>query len=236
MGALFAWAVLLSLFTCSASWAADTAKTVLVLFDMSGSIKSRDVYRDNFSKVMERVKPGDAVVAGKITGVSLGQASFPVAEEFPGMSLLFDNERKFKKAQKARHEKVSQAVDQFLKSDESAGATEIMSALHLADQVFKKYKRDNNVLIIFSDMLEDSSWYNFNKTNLDEATISGIIKKERAAGRLPGLRAVKVYVAGAAAPNSRKMLDVQKFWLRYMAECGADMKKENYGEPFRLEE
>jgi lysophospholipase L1-like esterase len=115
-------------------------------------------------------------------------------------------------------------------------STKIMDALQLAERVFKTHKRDKKILVLFSDMVEESEYYNFKRENLTQKRIEQIISQEKAKGRLPDLSGVKVYVVGAAAGSyekmpSEKIFGLQNFWLRYFKECGADLAKERYGGP-----
>ena len=78
-------------------------------------------------------------------------------------------------------------------------------------------------------MIEDSSDYDFSKERLSEKRISQIIEVEKSKNRLPDLKSVKVYVAGARAPKSEQFSNIRNFWMRYFKECGAICPKENYG-------
>ena len=94
---------------------------------------------------------------------------------------------------------------------------------------WKTYKNEKNILVIFSDMIEESGDYNFAKETLSEKRIQEIISKEKGKKRIPDLAGVKVYITGATATTSDKFFAVQNFWFIYFKECGATLAKENYG-------
>ncbi|MCD6116125.1 hypothetical protein J7K93_03845, partial [bacterium] len=107
--------------------------------------------------------------------------------------------------------------------------TEIMGALQTAERVFMSYDQHRKVLVIMSDMLEDSKLYRFTKENLTDTRITSIISAEEENKRIPDLKGVKVYVTGAIAGNSQKYFQVRNFWYKYMEKCGAVLSHENYG-------
>lgn len=84
-------------------------------------------------------------------------------------------------------------------------------------------------MVIMSDMIEDSSDYNFERERLSDKRIAEIIAREREKKRLSILNGVKVYVTGARASAREQFYNIQNFWLRYFKECGANLSKENYG-------
>lgn len=221
---------------------ASETKTVFVLFDISGTaVNSRDQYFSNFKGIIgekedEGIRPGDAIIAGLIKDVSLGNALFPINEEFKEMSLWTDKKRKFEKEVKNKKTHILDTAEKLLKDSKGSNATEIISAVYAAEGVFKKYGKNKNILVVFSDMIEESSYYNFQKENLTPKRIQQILDTEKSKKRVPDLKGIKVYVSGASASSSQKMLEIQNFWMQYFKECGAELKKENYGDPFRFKE
>ncbi len=134
-----------------------------------------------------------------------------------------------KKQTEKKGEIIGRAETIILRQDVKVGYTDILSSLHIAERVFKNYKRDKNILIIMSDMIEESKDYNFARKNLNKKRTGEIIAKEKGANRIPDLKNVRVYVTGATAENRDKFFSIQNFWLRYFEECGANLSKERYG-------
>lgn len=127
-----------------------------------------------------------------------------------------------------KKERFIKTVRALLFSKKKAMHTDIMSSLNLAEKIFRTFQRDKSILVIFSDMIEDSSRYNFEREKLTDKRIEEIIREEKIKNRMPYLKDVEVYVVAAASIDPNKFFTIQKFWLRYFKECGADISKENY--------
>jgi hypothetical protein len=222
-------------------------KTVVVLCDLSESTRDlRDVYVHSFKKVLSSIGHGDIIVAAKITEASVAEPEIPIKETFPEfvprdkMGNPTDNPVLVKKAKEEADKKIEAKKEEIIKiaSDflfarggkhKRVLHTDIMSSLHVAERVFKNYKRDKFILLMLSDMIEDSSEYNFEKENLNDKRIEEIIKREKTRNKIPDLKDVKVYIVAAGAGGSKRFFAIQNFWLRYFKECGANLSKENYG-------
>ncbi len=217
-------------------------KTVVVLFDLSGSTKDfRSVSFETFKKILSGVTHGDVIVATKITESSIVEPEIPVKEPFPEFVALdktgrpTDNNFLIKQAKQEVDNKLANKKDEILKIVKdflfagNARKTDIMSSLHVAERIFKNYAHDKAILVIFSDMIEDSDVYNFENENLTQKRIEEIIKKEGIRHGMPELSGVKVYVVSAGKLSTDRFFAIQNFWLRYFKECGANLSKENYG-------
>ncbi len=225
----------------------ETGKAVVVLFDLTASTKKvRNVAFDSFRKVLSAISYGDVIVAAKITESSITEPDIPVKEVFPKFVPVdnwgnpTDNDFLVKAARKKADKDIALKKDSILKAVEGfifagdARKTDIISSLHVAERIFSTYKRDRSILVILSDMIEDSNVYNFERENLTARRIEEIIRRERFRKRIPDLRGVKVYIVPAGTLNTRRYFSIQNFWLRYFRECGANLAKENYGSPLLI--
>ena len=52
---------------------------------------------------------------------------------------------------------------------------------------------------------------------------------ERKSGRIPDLKGVQVWVAGAGGSTPEQYLRIQDFWIRYFQAAGADLRVNRYG-------
>lgn len=223
-------------------------KTIVVLCDLSESTRSlRNVYLDSFKKVISQIKHGDVIVTAKITDASITEPEIPIKEVFSEFVALdkmgrpTDNPILVEQDRKEADEKLERKKEELVKTAKDtlfAGGgeykkilrTDIMSSLHVAERIFKNYHCDKSILVVLSDMIEDSSEYNFEKENLTDRQIEEIIiKREKTKNRIPDLKDVEVYVVAAGAGGSKRFFAIQSFWLRYFKECGANLSKENYG-------
>lgn len=214
--------------------AEEVNKVVFVLFDITDSTKKeRQKYNDEFYSILKTIQPGDVIAADKISEDSISKSAVPVNEEFEKLSFLDDtafNRKKLFKKQSGQKAKITKTVEEILFGQNyKVKSTDILSSLHIAERVFQKYRKDKYVLVIMSDMIEESRDYNFVSDRLTDRRINEIISLEKSKKRMPDLSGVKVYVTGATAINRDDFFAVQNFWLRYFKECGASFAKEDYG-------
>ncbi|MBE0427248.1 MAG: hypothetical protein IBX72_11475 [Nitrospirae bacterium] len=221
-------------------------KTVFVLFDLSESTarsSNRQEYLEAFMKIVDIrdvrtdlkesfIQPGDVLIADIISDNSISGSTFPIIKEFRKFSVWKDNYLMYKKNFRLeKEEQVIKAEEILFTSKRKIMFTDILSSLRIAERVFKRFKREENILVIFSDMKEESAEYNFARERLTDKRIEEIIGKERSRG-LPDLKGVKVYVAGARADDRRHFQNIQRFWMSYFKACGAILEERNYGRGF----
>jgi hypothetical protein len=218
-------------------------KVVFCLFDLSASTEgqiTREKYANSFGRILDKLSEGDTIVADAITDNPLSQSSFPVNETFPEFKPDTDNELLLKGKRdklaaelRAARERINGTVVALL-TDQSRkiNRTRILDSLQLADRVFHTYNRQRQVLVVFSDMIEESDQYNFQKQRLSATERERIIEAQKKAGRLPDLSGVRVYVVGSSVGDQRSSdmyQNIQDFWLHYFKVSGADLAKERYG-------
>src|SRR5713101_7276527 len=127
----------------------------------------------------------------------------------------------WRKESKGLRERISRTVQKMVMDrKERSSKTSILDALQLAQRVFETYPSERRVLVLFSDMVEESSYYDFTKENLTASRIQAIIVAEKAEHRLPRLGGAHVYVIGASAGFYSRMpaeavRHIQNFWLQY---------------------
>ena len=175
-------------------------------------------------------------MADVITENTLVTLSLPINETFPAYNPLVDNplthKRKMEKAVKIAEGKAKK----LLFERPPAPRTDLLNAFQAADKVFNGERCKavpHKILVVFSDMIEQSSRYDFTRENLAEKRIQEIIQTLKRQKQLPNLQGVKVWVAGATAAvkgglNPKKIYQIEDFWLTYFAACGADLTKERY--------
>lgn len=219
------------MFSVAAVLAATPSKTVVVLFDVSGSTQNpviRGQYQKDFEKIAKSLNPGDAIAADRIAESSAAGSTLPINSELEGG--WGKNQIRMKKANRDAQKKIMEEADIVLKSPQKVKYTDIISSLQIAERVFKTYNRERNVLVIMSDMVEDSKSYNFEKDKLTDKRIADIISKEKKAGRLPDLKNVQVYaVKNATSQAGVAHAEIQAFWLSFLKETGARIDKAHYG-------
>jgi hypothetical protein len=196
---------------------------------MSGSTNQarRTVYRNAFEKIYQNLQQGDRIIVGTITGRSYIDFKPVVDAEIPKQS-IWVNRISFEQKLSRTKKEVQTEVEKLLARKHGTPHTEIINSLNIADKIFYNEKRQK-ILIILSDMIQDSKEYNFDRVKVTDAYTSKIIRDRQKQNLIPNLETVKVYVAGASASDSKKFRSIEKFWNRYFVAAGADFSLHRYG-------
>lgn len=213
----------------------ELTKAVCVLIDFSESTKNaRMDYRKALGSIIEKLAMGDSVYIAKITEKSRMEPQPLLEQDFvPEKEPVNEFWRKQERAKMAKKIKeVGGRAQQAMDGKTGlSGKTALLDSLQVAERVFKHYRKDKSILVIMSDMIEDGR-YNFEREDLSYKGISRIIDRQRRQELIPDLKGVKVYVVGASVPKGvspERYDQVERFWLRYLKETGAQMPKEDYG-------
>ena len=205
------------------------SRAIVVFVDMSGSTNKarRTVYRNALDKVRENLQAGDRIVIGTITGRSYIDFRPVVDAEIPKQS-IWVNRITYEQEQAKAQKTIETEVNSLLSRKRGTAHTEIINSLNIADKIFHTEKRQK-ILIILSDMIQDSREYNFERSSVTDSYTARIIRERKKQNLIPKLEGVKVYVAGASAANSKKFHSIEKFWNQYFMACGADFSLRRYG-------
>jgi hypothetical protein len=205
-------------------------RLIIIFVDMSGSADQarRTVCKEAFEKVYKNLRQGDRVVVGTITSQSYIDFKPTVDEEIPKKT-VWDNRLQFERNLTKTKEKIRKEVNKLLSTNGGTPLTEILESLNIADIIFHDEKERQKILVILSDMIQDSKEYKFDKDKITDEYISKVIRYRRQNNLMPNLSGVRVYVAGASAADSDTFRAVQTFWTRYFTESGADFSPHRYG-------
>ena len=230
-----------ALFLCSQSNWSDEAfgksensspnpRLIIILVDMSASADQarRTVCKDAFEKVYRNLRHGDRLVVGTITSQSYIEFKPTVDEEIPKKT-VWDNRLQYEKKLTDTKEKIRREVNTLLLHKQGTPLTEILDSLNIADTIFHDEKERQKILVLLSDMIQDSKEYKFDKDKITDEYINKVIHYRQKNKLIPNLNGVKLYVAGASAANSEKFRAIQTFWAHYFAESGADFSPHRYG-------
>jgi hypothetical protein len=225
-------------------FAKEKNKLVVVLIDLSESTNKpamRELYLKSFKKVLDKITHGDAFYVAPITEKSMLELNFIIQEkkivpvEIPkDTNILIEMRIRKDKANelKKKKEEIEKIVKDSLENQKRRiFKTDILSSLNMADErIFRvaDFKEFNKMLVIMSDMIEDSKELNFEKENLTSEKINNIINWRKNNGLIPNLKDVKVYVVGAYAKTPEKFRQIREFWFKYFSEAGAILLVENY--------
>jgi hypothetical protein len=205
-------------------------RVIAIFVDMSDSANEarRTVCKEAFEKIYQNLRQGDRVVVGTITSRSYTEFKPAVDAEIPKKS-IWDNRLQFEKKLADTKEKIRREVNQLLARERGTALTEILDSLNIADIIFHDEKERKKILVLLSDMIEDSKECNFEKEKITDEYIDRVIRDRQKNNLLPNLTGVKVYAAGASAADSNRFRSVQTFWARYLTKSGADFSPHRYG-------
>ena len=204
-------------------------RAILIFVDMSGStnLARQTVYRECFEKIYEDLNQGDRIVVGMITGRSFIDFKPVVDVEIPKKS-VWVNRIQFERSLTETKEKIRAEVQRLLSQKDGTPRTEILNSLNIAETILHNEKREK-ILVLLSDMIQDSKEYDFSSTKITDDYIDKVIKYRLKKNLIPNLAGVKVYVAGASGSDSHKYRSIERFWARYFEKAGADYSHHRYG-------
>jgi hypothetical protein len=205
-------------------------RLIVILVDMSGSADHarHTVCKEAFEKIYKNLRHGDRVVVGTIASQSYIDFKPAVDEEIP-IRTVWDNRLQFERNLTDSKEKIRREVNKLLSHQGGSLLTEILDSLNIADAIFHDEKERQKILVLLSDMIQDSKEYKFDKDKMTDEYMTKIIRHRRENNLMPNLAAVKIYVAGASAADSNTFRAIQAFWTRYFTESGADFSPYRYG-------
>ena len=208
----------------------ENPRLIIIFVDMSDSANEarRTVCKEAFEKVYQNLRQGDRVVVGTITSRSYTEFKPTVDAEIPKKT-IWDNRLQFEKKLANTKEKIRGEANKLLSRERGTMLTEILDSLNIADIIFHDEKERQKVLVLLSDMIEDSKGYNFDKDKITDEYIDKVIRDRQKDKLIPNFTGVKVYVAGASAADSNKFRAIQTFWARYLSKSGADFSPHRYG-------
>jgi hypothetical protein len=104
-------------------------------------------------------------------------------------------------------------------------STDLFHTLGRAADYAKAADGRRTTLVLLSDMLQSTDEVNMEQPG--GVPTDGWIEHRKAAGRLPDLANVCVFVVGGD-PSSSRGVSVRRFWQRYFVAAGATFPHENY--------
>lgn len=218
---------------CSAE-NAEVKRHIIFIVDFSGSVGEN---LENYWKIIElitgcnksktdtknlcaNIKGGDRITVLKITGQSRRKPKIMANSYFPEKGFFDSRLRHEKKLKKIKTCFRDSLLNEF-EGAAQANNTEILASLRLAEQYFNGVQGEKKIVIILSDMIEESEFYNFRRNKIQPKSI---LDKEETAHRLPNLSNIIVYVSGAYAATGKKYDEIMGFWKEYFAKTGAKLK------------
>jgi hypothetical protein len=206
---------------------AKAAITIYCVADCSKSaISNHKRYENSFQCLVDAAQPGTRIVVNFITENPLSDSSYPINVFIPPFDPVYDNKLVVEAKQKRAREEAKQKFSELILSTQRGNTSPIIDSLKTAERVFNHYTGSQMKLVIFSDMLEDSSKANFEKKIPRPEEILGSLKSQNALLKLNG---VQVVVVGAYAKTSQQYHEVEQFWSKFFHNLGANVTEYGAG-------
>lgn len=171
-----------------------------------------------------KIQPKDRIQIIKITDQSMRNVSM-IADLYMKPQDMLTSDNQYRTMTIPKKLEFRDAIKASLTNPKLASKTEILSGIRAAKNMFDEVKAPVRILVILSDMIEDSEFYVFDKMKVNPKTILANESKNK---RLPDLKGIKVYVSGASAANQKKYDEIQKFWEAYLTATGANFTSTQY--------
>jgi hypothetical protein len=213
---------------------------IVVFVDFSQSVSGEDLAafrREVEREILSTLGAGDRLLIAPIhdrtlTGFRpLIDATLPAK---PGFSGWMDNVLTYNRQAKEFEshvlllkDKVATEVARVFTQRPASPHTDIMNSLLIAEQLFHDEPR-RKVLVLMSDMIEDSPSYRFEQIAWSPATVDKMLADLGAKGLIPRLPGVCVYVSGVSARSAELAQQIGRFWHAYFRRTGADMDPARY--------
>jgi len=226
--------------TRSSQAAMHDGTAVVIFVDFSESVGGQD--RSGFRREIEKqilpwLQPGDGFLLAPIHDKTLTQFRPLVEGELPPRPQFngwMNNVIKFNREAKETEAKLAEVKEALrtqtavaLGNASVARYTDIFNSLLLAEKLFSAESR-RKVLILMSDMIEDSPPYAFDRMTWTPQTTGKILADLQARRAIADLRGVCIYVSGVSAPSADMANNISRFWEAYFQKAGADLHPSRY--------
>ena len=220
--------------------ATSPGTAVIIFLDFSGSVRSNEraqFRREIETQIIPSLSAGDRLLIAAIHDKTLTkfrplvQATLPATREFSGWR---DNVLKYNRHVKEVEaqvldlkDKIRTEVADVLSRRYASPYTDIFSSLLIAQKLFHNEAR-RKILVLMSDMIEDTPEYNFAKIAWSPSAIEKFLAELEGKALIAKLTGVCLYVSGASAKSAALAENIARFWEAYFRRTGADMHPSRY--------
>ena len=210
----------------------DQPTLVVVLVDTSVSTKDAGgEYRRAWSRIMANTRGGDRIVIAVVEGlVGRNEASVlrhVMDRALPSYSVWRDNPLTYDSTlANVRGSLTKHFEDAF--GLPRGNKTELLRSIRDAGRILSDEQKRRKVLIVMSDLLEDSE-HRFDQTALTPGFTRRLIDKLKNEGRLPQLSGVEVHMALPGTTRPMKADELERFFISFFAATGATLGPAHFG-------
>lgn len=195
----------------------------------------RDAYRNDFNMIIQKAEGGDVIVLDRISSNSFSTSN-PLIIKFPEYSIFGDNKDRFMKiTDSLKNIFKANSIKYF--EDPVYTETDILNSLSESVIYMRKeeYREFRKIIVIFSDMIQQTSELDLVRNSGDDKQISKLITALGKENKLFNLDSIEVYVSGATFSGLNvKEIDlnqtkfIKEFWKQYFEACNMKFRDEMY--------
>ena len=219
-------------------------KQLLFLIDVSMSVADTSLMREYqraFHQIVDIPPAGggaleldDPVFVAFVNDAPTRLVSLPFSYDPPPFRPMEQNKLV---VGKARAEAMDSAA-RLIASSRRAPRTNLVESLALVSRALTRSDRER-VVVIFSDMVEDSQLASFEKADLSPSAVDNLVKRIREAGVVPDLHQAEVWVVGssvgASSMSSSRAAAIRRFWENLLTASNAKLDANWYSsEPSKI--
>jgi hypothetical protein len=203
----------------------------VVLLDQSASVRAdRPIYENAVRDLLQIVREGDRFVMAPITESSGADFRISIDHTLPPpfrAQTWLEEPVRYRRELQQHERQVQEARERLIREagelitrDANAARTAIFESVRVVAPLMTADDR-RDVLVVLSDMLEDSNAADFEARPPDDRFTEREIARQRAAHVLPALTGVTVCAAGVVSSPPERAASVERFWRAYFAAAGA---------------
>jgi hypothetical protein len=226
--------------SCSShsSRVANLKVCIVCQFDVSASAAAKttkDHYLRDFGKIASSLGASDLLIADTITENPSATMTFPIRVPLPVYDAWQTSPLLHRQDLQTMRQSLIDQTTMLVRNTPPTQKTAILDAIYVTRKAFENddcKRAGQRVLVVFSDMEEDSERANFLREDLSPQRIEMLLQKEQKDAHLPDLHGVETWVAGATQDRSlgaSKIREIEKFWSAYFARAGAHLTSDRYG-------
>ncbi len=210
---------------CSSKPVTGPGPAVAVLVDVSGSASGiHQRYLADFGRVLGALQGDERLYTFTIEANS---SVAPMAFDLPleaSNGNAYTRRVTLKRQSKEASDKFTQVLETH--RPERPGSAIIDGIRHAADALSKLPPEQERVVVVLSDMIEQSERSDF--TGLTEGGVAPLIEQLQQQGSIPALKGARIYVAGitdaSGALSASQVQVIRNFWERFFEAAGAHLE------------
>lgn len=195
----------------------------------------RESYKSDFRKVLNKADEGDVIAIDRISSNSFS-TSDPLILKLPQYSIFGSNRDMFNKIIDSLKKDFANKSEKYFANPEFT-QTDIINSLSRSSVYLRRNELSEfrKIIILFSDMIQETEELNLNEYPEDEKQINKLISKLEKDDKILNLDSIEVYSSGAtySALDEKKISinqtkQTKEFWVLYFEKCKMKFRDEMY--------